>query len=465
VAQPANDCGFLGEKMSLRRITTLGLIVLGLVAGGLVWTAAAQENSTSPIQVGVIVQDSTGQLETFCITLEGENPTGADAILASGLDITTSHGFMGETICRIGHDGCTPPGENCFCQCEGGDSCAYWNYFHLGDQGNWQYSAAGAGAYVVTQGDVEGWWWRSNANPGAELPVLSFDMICGDSGHFPRTVTDGLGREITLDAPPERIASVTLGSDEILLDLVEPERLAGVTFFADNPAISNVAGRLDGIEHTDLSGNPEQLISLNADLVIMASYSDPATVDQLLDAGVPVFVLTEFNTIGEIRANIRLLGQVTGEEARAEKLINDMDSQIAAVQTLIADQEPVRVLYYEPGGVTYGPGSTVDQIITMAGGVNVIADAAMGAYPLINAEFVLATDPDVILLGTWFTEMADPLSWFTDDPVFSTLQAVQHGRVYAIHDAHITNVSHYMALGVDDVARILYPNVFDEVTD
>jgi iron complex transport system substrate-binding protein len=451
--------------MILQRITKWSLIILGLTLGGVIWTTTAQEKTSDAIQVGVVVQDSSGETHTFCVTLGDENRTGADAVLATGLDITTSAGFMGETVCRIGNDGCTPPGENCFCQCEGGPSCAYWNYFHLSDQGNWKYSAAGAGVYQVSQGDVEGWWWRDNTNPDAALPIFTFDAICGNSGDFPRTVIDGLGREVTLNALPERIASVTLGSDEILLDLVGAERLFGVTFFADNPAISNVAGRLAGVEHTDLTGNAEQLISLNADLVIMASYSDPATVDQLLDADVPVFVLTEFNTIDEIRENIRLLGQVTGEESRAEYLIREMDSKIETVQRLIADQDPVRVLYYEPGGVTYGPGSTVDQIITMAGGINVIADAEMGAYPLINAEFILAADPDVILLGTWFAELDNPLSWFTDDPTFSSLQAVQNGRVYAINDAHLTNVSHYMALGVEDVAHLLYPQVFDEATE
>lgn len=455
--------------MHIKRITYFGLIILSLCIGGMIGTATAQDdtpdNPAAAIQVGVVVQGADGATATYCVTLAGDNPTGAEAIRATGLDITTSAGFMGETVCKIGDDGCTPPDESCFCQCEGGTSCAYWTYFHLSDQANWTYSATGASSYTVAQGDVEGWWWRDNTKPEATLPIFTFDAICGDSGRFPRTVTDGLGREVTLTAPPKRIASVTLGSDEILLDLIGKEHLFGVTYFADNPAISNVVGELAGIAHTDLTGNAEQLISLDADLVIMASYSDPATVDQLLDAAVPVFVLTEFNTIDEIRANIRLLSQVTGEEARAEELIHAMDDKIATIQTLIADQDPVRVLYYEPGGVTYGPGSTVDQIINMAGGVNVIADAVMGAYPLINAEFILATDPDVILLGTWFAEMDDPLAWFTDDPVFSTLQAVQNGRVYAINDAHLTNVSHYMALGVEDVARLLYPDVFAEAAE
>ena len=70
----------------------------------------------------------------------------------------------------------------------------------------------------------------------------------------------------------------------------------------------------------------------------------------------------------------------------------------------------MRVLYYEPGGITYGPGSTVDEIITLAGGINVVSEADLGAYPLVNAEYVLAADPDVILLGGWFAGMPDPLA-------------------------------------------------------
>ncbi len=78
---------------------------------------------------------------------------------------------------------------------------------------------------------------------------------------------------------------------------------------------------------------------------------------------------------------------------------------------------------------------------------------------------MLTVDPDVILLGAGFSGADDPLAWFTDDPIFSGLRAVQNGRVYAISDAHMTNVSQYVALGVEDVARALYPDVFSEGTD
>jgi iron complex transport system substrate-binding protein len=448
------------EALRARRIliTLAGLLLL-LLVGLLMARAAAAQDGGGPIQVGVVIQGADGLPQTYCVTLNGDHSTGLDVVLATGLEITTSSGPQGTLVCRMDQVGCTPPEENCFCQCEGGDTCAYWAYFHLGEQGNWQYSAAGAENYPVTQGAVEGWWWRVGS-VSASLPVIPFDAICGAS--FPRTVIDGLGREVVIETPPQRIASVTLGSDEILLDLVGPERLLGVSYFAENPAVSNITDRLDGIVYSDLSGNPERLISLDADLVIMANYNDPAALDQLLDADVPVFVLADFNTLDDIRTNIRLLGQATGTEARAEAMIRRMETQLAAVRAKVADQEPVRVLYYEPGGVTYGPGSTVDEIITLAGGVNVIAEAGMGPYPLISVEYILTTDPDVILLGAWFSEVDDPLTWFTGDPVFSTLRAVQDGRVYTISDAHMTNVSQYVVLGVEDVARVLYPQVLSD---
>jgi ABC-type Fe3+-hydroxamate transport system substrate-binding protein len=68
----------------------------------------------------------------------------------------------------------------------------------------------------------------------------------------------------------------------------------------------------------------------------------------------------------------------------------------------------------------------------------------------------------VILLGAGFTVEGDSLAWFTSDPAFSGLRAVQSGRVVAINDAHLAAVSHYVALGVEDVARALYPEAFEE---
>jgi len=444
--------------MSFRLFLTLAAFAL-LLAFGLAAPAAAQDDPGA-IRVGVVVQGPDGLPQTFCVTLE-PGATGLDALEATGLPLASEQGPLGAMVCRVGDTGCAPPGESCFCQCEGGSGCAYWAYFGLQD-GAWQYRPSGAAQVTPQAGAVEGWWWRRSAANAAPPPALPFETLCPAAPPFPRTVTDALGRALTLDAPPQRIASVSLGADEILLPLVGPERLLGVSYMAPDPALSNVADALDGVPRADLSGDPELLISLDADLVVLAAYNNPAALSQLLDADVPVFVLGNFNTLDDIRANIRLLGVVTGTEIRAEALIAQMDARLDAVHAAVAGQTPVRVLYYEPGGITYGPGSTVDQIITLAGGVNVVAEAGLGPYPLVDAEFVIAADPDVILLGGWPGAADDPLAAFLANPAFAHLRAVQAGRVVPIRDAHLTNVSQHLAAGVEDVARALYPAAFPD---
>lgn len=439
----------------------IGTFVIALLLSVLGVGIAFGQDDTAIVRVGVVIQGPDGPAQTYCVQLSNGDATGLDALLATGVDISLEQGTLGASVCRVGSVGCVPPEQACFCQCQGGNSCAYWAYFQKNAEGNWQYSALGAQSVKLESGSVQGWWWRDGQS-AVSLPRVTFESICGAESPFPRVIVDDLGREVTIPAPPERIASVTLASDEILLDLVGPERLLGVTYFAANPAISNVATRLDGVGRTDLIGNPELLISLDADLVVLSTFSNPAALDQLLAAGVPLIIIGGFNSFDDIRDNIRLLGEVTGTEARAEALIARMDAVLADVQARVADQKPVRVLYYELGGISYGEGSTIDEVIRLAGGVNVVAEAGMGAYPLINPEFILAADPDVVLLSGGFSGSNTPLEAFLGDPIFATLRAVKSGRVYTIDDAHLTSVSHHLAEGVWVVAQLLYPQAFAE---
>ena len=61
------------------------------------------------------------------------------------------------------------------------------------------------------------------------------------SAKFPLTVTDANGDAMTLENPPQRIVSLTLGSDEILLSLVDKSRIVSLTRYADDEGISNIA--------------------------------------------------------------------------------------------------------------------------------------------------------------------------------------------------------------------------------
>ncbi len=292
------------------------------------------------------------------------------------------------------------------------------------------------------------------------LLILAAPAIAQD-GNWPRTLVDGLGNEVTIAAPPQRIASVSLASDEVLLSLVEPERMAAVTAFAQDPAISNVAVAAQDIPNTIVaSEDTEFIISLEPDIVFVASFTTPDVVQQLRDAGLTVFATGFPIGFQQIKDNISLLGQAVGAEERAAELVERMDYEIAVVSGAVVRDNIVRALYLTPGNYTSGVDSSISEIIAAANGLDVAAQAGIEQYAPISDEFIIEQNPDVILLSGWTPWDATFVDTFMNNPAFSGLSAVQNGRVYVANDAHLTTVSQYIAEGVKDVAAYLWPELY-----
>ena len=294
------------------------------------------------------------------------------------------------------------------------------------------------------------------------LFALALPLAAQDSADWPRTLVDGLGVEVTIDAPPERIVSLSLAVDETLLPLLGPDRFAAVTALSQDPGISNVAVIANQVENTIVSSqDTEQIIALEPDIVFAASFTAPEVLQQLRDAGLTVFATNYAVGLDAIRDNIRLLGQVVGDEAGAELLIETMDADIAAVQQAVGAPElAVRALFLTPGNYTSGVNSTIADVITAAGGVDVAAAAGMDQFAALSDEFIIEQDPDVILLTGWTPYDPTFVDTFNNNPAFAGLSAVQNGRVYVANDAHLSSVSHFVGEAVADVAAYLYPEFY-----
>jgi len=274
---------------------------------------------------------------------------------------------------------------------------------------------------------------------------------------FPVTVVDGLGTEVTLDAPPTRIVSMTLGTDELLLDLVGPERIAAITYLASDATTSNIAGRpeLEQIGATvEPNPSPEQIIALEPDLVFVASFTDATVIEQLRSAGLTVFAVGSFNSIEAMQENILTIGELVGEPERAAELVAEMDATLAAVEQAVqgAEGEPPSVLYLSTGGWVAGSATTVDDMINRAGGTNIAADLV--DWNQISEEALIELNPDVVVLSPYVTDEE-----FAGNPAFSGMAAVEAGRVFAIHDAYMSATSHYIVRGVEVLAHRLYPDL------
>jgi iron complex transport system substrate-binding protein len=295
------------------------------------------------------------------------------------------------------------------------------------------------------------------------LTVLAgVPALAQDSG-FPRTVTDGVGNPVTINARPVHIVSATLVSDEVLLSLVDPSRLTAVTANASDATQSNVADLAQAIPNKLASPlDPEAVVALKADLVIVSPFTDPGVVKQLKDAKQTVFMLVSPYSIKDIENNITLLGQAVGEEKRAAEIVDNMETKLKAIADAVKGvKNPLTVLYYAPDGYSDGPGTTIDEVITRAGGINAVtAGGIKDSFPQLNDEFVVKQDPDVILLAGFNNYSPGFVDKFNSNPNFQTLKAIKNKRVSVANDAHVASISQYIVEGVSDVAALLYPDVY-----
>ena len=277
---------------------------------------------------------------------------------------------------------------------------------------------------------------------------------------FPRTITDGLGNAVTIPQQPQRIVSLTLATDEILLSLVDPARVRAVTYLAGDSMWTNVSEQAKQVEHT-VQSDPEQIIALEPDLVLAAVYNNPDHLALLRDAGVPVVVVSLFDSVDRVADNIRFVAQLTGDEARAEEIIADMAERLAAIEAQVAEAETKpRVLFYTAFGSSAGKGSTFSDIVRRAGGVNLGDEALDGPFGEISLEKIVELDPDVIITDEFAPE--DNPQWqeeFANHPALANVSAKRNSRIYTVPASHLSTLSHYIVEGVYDVARVLHPDL------
>jgi iron complex transport system substrate-binding protein len=285
---------------------------------------------------------------------------------------------------------------------------------------------------------------------------------------YPLRVTDDTGSTVTLSSRPARIISLTLATDEMLLTLVDPRRLLGVTSFAADPGISNVAEAAARIPHK-LDVNVETILSLAPDLVLVADWTDAGPVRQLRDAGVPVYLMASGVTITSIEDKITRLALLTGDDTKGRAMIDGMEARLAAVQrrvSLLPLEKRLRAIDYASWGSAQGRGSSWDEMLRRAGLVDAVADFssdAWGQVPL-SREKILQIDPDLLVLPGWIYGSPRGASGFYSqvmgDPALKKLRAVRTGRVVQMPERLKSTTSQYIVDAVEWLARTAYPELF-----
>jgi iron complex transport system substrate-binding protein len=258
--------------------------------------------------------------------------------------------------------------------------------------------------------------------------------------------------------PPRRIASLSLATDEILLALVPAERIAALTYLADDPRFSNVVVEARTVRHR-VRANAEQVIALQPDLILLAAYTSAATKDLLYQAGVALFEFHLYDSLDGIQQNILAVGQAVGEEEHARDLVEEMDRQLETLKVRLAGVSRLRVLYYAAGGFTAGSGTTMDDLITRAGGRNLATEAGIQQFKKISLETLVALNPEAILVSGE-PEQEGLRELLMADPALQGVQAIRAGRVHVIPLPYVSSLSHHIIKGVEIMAYVLHPEAF-----
>ncbi len=278
----------------------------------------------------------------------------------------------------------------------------------------------------------------------------------------PLNFTDGLGRVIQLPAPAQKIVSLAPSNTEILFAIGAGGQTIGRDMFSDYP---EAAKTLPDVGGSMGEYNLEAIAALQPDLVLAAEINTEAQVKALEDLGLTVYYLKNPLTLDEMYANLKIVAELTGHESEAAALIESLQTRVAAVTEKLAAATSQPSVFYEVDGsdpakpYSAGPGTFIDALITLAGGTNLVTLAGISdAYPQVSLEQVVATPPDVILLGDamWGTtpEMV------AQRPGWETLPAVSAGQVFAFDDNLVSRPGPRLVDGLESLAKLLHPELF-----
>ena len=286
---------------------------------------------------------------------------------------------------------------------------------------------------------------------------------------FPMTVEDDMGTAVTISSKPQRIVSLTMFSDDVLLELVDKDRLVAITTFAGDKDISNIADRVADFP-SKITLNVEIVLSLNPDIVIVANWSDADQVKQLKKVGVNVFLMESGLTVDTIIAKIRTLAKVVGEVEKGERIVEDMKRRLTNISSSLkplSKNQRLSIIDYTVWGTAQGTGTSWDEVVTRAGLINVVGNLPVndwGQVPL-SKEKLIEFDPDIIILPGWvFGDPAGADNFYNqtvNDPALKGMKAIVNENVYKMPESLKTTTSHYIVDAIEILAALAYPHLFE----
>ncbi|HKJ51249.1 MAG TPA: ABC transporter substrate-binding protein [Gammaproteobacteria bacterium] len=222
-------------------------------------------------------------------------------------------------------------------------------------------------------------------------------------------------------ASPQRIVSIGLCTDQLLLLLADREQIASLSVWAADPDMSYMIDSVGDIPLNNAS--VEEVIAYRPDLVIASQFAAWNSARFLRRLGYEVRQIPPVKSIDDIYDLLARVGAWIGHPGRAERIIGEMQQKLDQIERRYRDRPRKTVLVYSPNGFTVGADTLENDIFTHAGYRNLAAEMGIEGFRPIALETLLAADPDVLQIDRDLSRPDSLATAYVGHPVLDRFSA------------------------------------------
>lgn len=201
-------------------------------------------------------------------------------------------------------------------------------------------------------------------------------------------------------APPQRVVSINLCTDQLAMLLAAPGQLVSVSFLAQDPR-SSVMVEEAAAYHIN-QALAEEVYLLNPDLVLAGTFTSSATVSMLERLGIPVIAFPPASSLADVRQGMIDMGKALHRDAQATDMVERFDTALAPVVAQLATAgttDAPTAATYAANGYTPGTNSLSADIIRTAGFRHLATELGMAEGGVLPLEALILAEPDLVIVG------------------------------------------------------------------
>jgi len=266
-------------------------------------------------------------------------------------------------------------------------------------------------------------------------------------------VVDDLGRLVAVNGTHQRIISLAPSNTEILFALGLGDEVVGVTMYCDYPPEAQDKEKVGDYYGPDI----EKIIALQPDLILATDFHRFDLIPALEQQGFAAFAVAP-QTLDDVLESIQKIGEITGKEAEASELVDEMTTKIEEVEEQTKDLEQKPSVFYmtwhDPMW-TVGRNTWIDDLINIAGGVNMFSQY-FESGAMVEIEWVILLNPAIIITSEWSYD------WAQNATELASTNASQTGRIYTFDDDLAQRPGPRLIEGLEWFAHFIHPEIFEE---